>query len=218
MRLSHLILVAALAIGGFAVQARADYFVWKDAETGLSLSYPDTWGMVNVRRSDDIFAVVAPARDDDAVCRIRARGERRYLIYPPNMDSDVQKIAVAQDFWMDYLNEYDSVDLYGYTDGAGMGKGFGSFAVTGYDGSLIGPKAQRRGVAVAALYFGKLYIVDCSAKATAFAKWQPQFLSLIGSVDFEKAHHELWTGNYRDFFADPSLEFKWPGSVAVVRY
>lgn len=218
MRLSHGILIALIAISGFAAQARADYFVWQDEKTGLSMSYPDTWGMTSTRQPDDIFAVVAPDAADDAVCRIRVRDDRRFLIYPPHMDKDVQAIAVSKDFWDSYLNEYKTVDLYGYTDGAGLGKGFGSFAVTGYDGSIIGPETHRRGIAVAALYFGKIYIVDCSAKASAFARWQPQFLSLIGSVDFKKAHDELWTGNYRDFFADPGLDFKWPASKQVNKY
>ena len=218
MRLAHGLLIAVMALGGFAASAKADYFVWQDEKSGLTMSYPDTWAQISTRQPDDVYAIVAPAPADDAVCRIRVRNDRRFLIYPPNMDKDVQSIAVSKEFWDDYLNEYETVDLYGYTDGAGLGKGFGSFAVTGYDGSVIGPKTHHRGIAVASLYFGRIYVVDCSATASAFAKWQPQFLSIIGSVDFKKAHDELWTGNYRNFFADPALEFKWPGSPAVSRY
>lgn len=218
MRLAHGILIAALSVGAFATQARADYFVWQDEKTGLSMSYPDTWGKISTRQPDDIFAIVAPKPEDDATCRIRVRDDRRFVIYPPNMDKDVQKIAVSKDFWDSYLNEYKNVDLYGYTDDAALGKGFGSFAVTGYDGSVIGPETKHRGIIVAALYAGKMYIVDCSAKASEFAKWQPQFMSIIGSVDFKKAHNELWTGNYRDFFTDPNLTFKWPGSPAFATY
>ncbi len=218
MRFAQGILIAALTVGAFAAQARADYFVWQDEKTGLSMSYPDTWGHISSRQPDDIYAIVAPKAEDDAVCRIRVRNDRRFVVYPPNMDKDVQTVALSQDFWNDYLNEYKNVDLYGYTGNAGLGKGFGSFAVTGYDGSVIGTETQHRGIAVASLYFGKLYVVDCSAKASEFAKWQPQFLSIIGSVDFKKAHNELWTGNYRNFFADPALKFKWPHNPAYITY
>jgi hypothetical protein len=218
MRLAQGILIAALTVGAFAAQAKADYFVWQDAKSGLSMSYPDTWGKISGRQPDDVFAIVAPKAEDDAVCRVRVRDDRRFVIYPPNMDKDVQKIAVSRDFWDSYLNEYKNVDLYGYTGGAGLGKGFGSFAVTGYDGSVIGPETHHRGIVVAALYAGKMYIIDCSAKASEFAKWQPQFLSIIGSVDFKKAHNELWTGHYRNFFADPALQFKWPRSPALITY
>lgn len=218
MRLSHLLLISVVAIGGFTAQARADYFVWKDDKMGLSVSYPDTWGMASTKQPDDIFAVVPPTQSDDAVCRIRVREDKRFMIYPPNMAKDVQEVAVSQDFWDSYLNGFDNYELYGYTDGAGLGRGHGSFAVTGYDGNGYGEIGPRRGIAVASIYFGKIYIADCSAKAQAFAKWQPQFLSMIGSIDFAKAHHELWTGEYRNFFADPGLQFKWPGSPAYSRY
>ncbi|MDB5490635.1 MAG: hypothetical protein JWO78_484 [Micavibrio sp.] len=218
MRLAQGLLIAALTVGAFAAQAKADYFVWQDEKSGLSMSYPDTWGKISTRQPDDIFAIVAPNAEDDAVCRIRVRTDRRFVVYPPNMDKDVQSIAVSKEFWDNYLHEYKNVDLYGYTDGAGLGKGFGSFAVIGYDGSVIGPETKHRGIAVASLYFGKIYVVDCTAKASAFEKWQPQFLSIIGSVDFKKAHDELWTGNYRNFFADPALKFKWPHAKALITY
>jgi len=218
MRLSHAVLIAALAVGSFATQARADYFVWKDEKNGLSVAYPDTWMRTSAKGVDDIMAVSAPSQSDDALCRVRVREDKRFLIYPPSMSKDVQEVAVSKDFWDHYLNEYDNVELYGYTDDAGLGRGYGSFSVTGYDGNGYGEKTARRGIAVASIYFGKIYVVDCSAKASSFAKWQPQFLSLIGSVDFTKAHHELWSGDYRNFFNDPHLQFKWPGSAAYSRY
>lgn len=218
MRLSRAILIAVLAVGGFSAPARADYFVWEDAKSGLTVSYPDTWAMTNTRQPDDVLVLAAPSQGDDAVCRIRVRDDRRFLIYPPHMDQDVQAVAVSENFWNDYLNEYDNVNLYGHTDAAGLGKGYGSFAVTGYQGGFTGPKAERRGIAVAALYFGKIYVADCSSTATSFEKWQRPFLGLISSIDFKKAHHELWTGEYRNFLSDPGLDFKWPHSPVVTHY
>ena len=68
------------------------------------------------------------------------------------------------------------------------------------------------------MYFGKLYIVECSARADIFEQWQPLFLSIMGSVDFKKADHVLLTGDYRNFLADPGIQFKWPLKDAVNRY
>ena len=210
---------AILVVSAFTTTAKADYFVWQDAKTGLSLSYPDTWRQVSHRHPDEIFTIIAPSSEgDDAVCRVRAREDRRFLVYPPHLAPDVQKIAYSKDFWDAYLGEYDNVDFYGYMDGAGLGRGFGSFAVAGYDAALFSPYGDRRGIAGVSLYNDKAYVVDCSARTTAFSKWQPLFLSIIGSVDFKKTHDELWSGDYRNFSGDPLMEMKVPGSSAVTRY
>ena len=219
MRCLQAVFVAVLCVAGFSGLAHADYFIWQDPKSGISLSYPDTWQMVSQRQPDEVFAVIAPSSDgDDAVCRVRVRDDRRFLIYPPHLGREVQTISYNKEFWEEYLNEYDNVDFYGQIDGAGLGRGYGSFALAGYDAALFSSYGKRRGIASASLYNDKAYIVDCSAKQQVFEKWQPLFLSVIGSVDFTKAHDELWTGDYRNFFKDPRLEFKWPGQPAVNRY
>lgn len=214
------ILTAILTFTAFA-PARADYVVWEEPQSGMTMSYPDTWRMGSHRQPDEVFSIIAPspsASNDDAVCRVRVREDKRFLIYPPHLAGDIQPVAYSEDFWRTYLNEYDNVDLYGFTDGAGLGRGFGSFAVAGFDGALFSPYGKRRGIAAASLYFGKVYVVDCSARAEVFEQWQPLFLSIIGSVDFKKAHHELTTGDYRNFLGDPGMQFKWPSKAAVNRY
>lgn len=218
MRLFQAVFVMMVVVGSFAAQARADYFVWQDPKSGISLSYPDTWAMVNQRQPDEVFTITAPSSEgDDAVCRVRVRDDKRFLVYPPHLGRAVQTISYNQEFWEEYLNEYDNYEIYGNNDG-GLGRGYGSFAVAGYEGAMFSPKAQRRGIISASLYFDKSYIVDCSARAAAFEKWQPLFLSIIGSVDFKKTHDEVWSGDYRNFFADPRMQFKWPGKEAVMRY
>lgn len=202
-----------------SASARADYFIWEDEKSGVTLSYPDTWAMVNPAQPDEILAIMAPSSTNDkAVCRIRVREDRRFLIYPPHMGEEVQTISYNREFWNDYLNEYDDVEVFGHFEGSGLGRGFGSFVVTGYDAVQYAPKTARRGIASASLYFDKGYIVDCSSTAESFEEWQPQFLSVIGSIDFKKAHDELWSGDYRSFFNDPRLQFKWPGEAATMRY
>ncbi len=211
----------AFCVAFFMVQAPAlaDYFVWKDPKSGISLSYPDTWKMASQRQPEEVLTLLAPSTSgEDALCRVRVREDRRYLIYPPHLGREVQTVSYNRDFWDEYLNEYDNVAVYGTVDEAALGRGFGSFVVAGYDAAMFSPDRRRRGIAASSLYFDKAYIVDCSASIESFERWQPLFLSVIGSVDFTKTHDELWSGNYRNFFADPRLEFKWPGTQAVNRY
>ncbi len=144
MRFVQAAFLAMVMVGGFAGLARADYFVWQDPKSGLSLSYPDTWAMVSQRQPDEIFSIIAPSSEgDDAVCRVRVREDKRYLVYPPHLGRDVQTISYNREFWDDYLNEYDNVELYSNQDG-GLGRGYGSFAVAGYDGALFSPYASFR--------------------------------------------------------------------------
>lgn len=218
MRFIQAAFLAMVLTGGFVAEARADYFVWEDPKSGLTLSYPDTWKMVSQRQPDEVLTIMAPSStNEDAVCRLRVRDDKRFLVYPPHLGRDVQTVSYSRAFWEEYLNEYDNVEIYGTNDG-GLGRGYGSFAVAGYDGAMFSPLGKRRGIMAASLYFGKSYIADCSARIEAFEKFQPLFLSIMGSVDFKKAHDELWSGDYRNFFADPRFEFKWPGSKAVMRY
>lgn len=219
MRLFLTALSFALVFVGAAATARADYFVWTDPKSGMTLSYPDTWAMLNQRQPDEVFAIIAPSdTGDDAVCRVKVRDDRRFLIYPPHLGRDVQTISYNKEFWNDYLGEYDNVEIFGSIDGSGLGRGYGSFVLAGYDAAINTSQTRRRGIAASSLYFDKGYIVDCSSTAMTFEKWQPLFLSIMGSVDFKKTHDELWIGDYRNFFNDPRIMFKWPASEAVNRY
>jgi hypothetical protein len=215
----RILLAVLIGVFAFSGAARADYFVWQDPKSGISLSYPDTWAMVSQRQPDEVFAIIAPSNgDDDAVCRVKVRDDRRFMIYPPHLGREVQTISYNREFWDEYLGEYDNVEVYGTHEQAGLGKGFGSFVVAGYDAALFSDYGKRRGIASASLYFDKAYIVDCSSRAEVFHQWQPLFLSIMGSVDFKKTHDELWSGDYRNFFSDPRMEFQWPGTAAVNRY
>ncbi|AGH97705.1 hypothetical protein [Micavibrio aeruginosavorus] len=210
-------MAVALMIGASA-SARADYFVWQDAETGLSVTFPDTWKTVSSNQPDEILTLMAPAPGDFAVCRIRTNEDRRFVVFPPRMASDVQKISYSTGFWDTYLADYDDVELYGVLDNTGLGRGFGSFAVADFKSDFVGPYMGRRAIASAALYNDRAYVMDCSTREGVFAQWQPLFMSVMGSVDFKKTHDEVITGNYRNFLKDPQMQFKLPGSEATNRY
>ena len=203
---------------GVSAPAHADYYLWQDAKTGLSVTFPDTWKVVSPNQPDEVLTIMAPAPGDYPVCRIRTNPDRRHVVYPPRMAGDVQKVAYSTPFWDTYLADYDDVELYGVLDNAGLGRGFGSFAVADFKSDFVGPYIGRRGIASAALYNDRAYVMDCSTREGVFSLCQPLYLSVIGSVDFEKTHDEVLTRNYRNYLDDKKIQFKLPGSEATNRY
>ncbi|MFN3827870.1 MAG: hypothetical protein ACK4NR_09635 [Micavibrio sp.] len=194
----------ALLIGG-ASAAKADYFVWQDQGTGLTLSYPDTWYVENGQDPDDVAVLMAPSGRANAYCRIRSHEDKRYAIFPPRYNSSIQKIEYSLGFWDRYLREYKQPELYNLQNSTGLGRGWASFAEAGYTSSVPFPEMERRAVLFASLYNNRVYIVDCSSHKDAFDQWKGPFLSIAKSIDFKKANHELLTGHYRNFMEDGRL-------------
>lgn len=195
------VLVLFLALAGSGPRAAfADVFVWQDAETGLSLSFPDTWSVANTADSDDIIRIIAPSRDNEAECRVRVRTDRRFVIYPPRYDASVQKVAYDRAFWVDFLDqEYTEPTIETFNGSGGLGRGYGSSVLASF--IVSGPESDsaKRGVAFAALYRDRAYIAECSALRGAYDKWNPIFRDIVKSIDFHKQSHELPTGHYRNF-------------------
>lgn len=189
-----------------APAARADIFVWQDAKSGVSLSFPDTWEIVNNADADDVVRIAAPGREDEAGCRIRARSDRRFVIYPPRYDDSVQKVAYGRDFWSHFLTEeYNDPTIEIFGEPAGLGRGYGSYALASYTVPGRDSDSSRRGISFVSLYRDTAYIAECSALKGAYEKWNPVFRSIIKSVDFRKAVHELPTGHYRNFLYETSF-------------
>lgn len=197
--------------------ASAEIFFWQDVDTKLSVTYPDRWHRVHNQKSDDLFTVAAPGESDQAVCRLRVNDDRRFAIYPSKFARNVQHVAVSYDFWENYVNEYTGAVLSKVSDDAGLGRGFASFAEASYVTST-GPKMQKRGLMFASLYGNKLYVLDCSAEASAYGKWYKSFLSVAKSVNFRKAVAISPSGYYRDFVADPRLEIHGVHHIDTVYY
>ena len=184
----------------YAPQARADVFVWQDPETGLFVSFPDTWKVLNNQQPDTVFTIRAPGELDEAVCRIRVRQDRRYLIYPPRYARSAQRQAYSQDFWDAYLTgEYNRYTVKEMNELAGLGRGFASMALASFTQQEANIEVDKGGLMFAALYHDKAYIVECSAYIAAYDKWNDEFQAVIDSIDFKKEIFEIPTGNYRDF-------------------
>lgn len=205
-------------LAGSASLAKADYFVWQDTGTGMTLSYPDTWEVENGQDPDDMVTLAAPSGRGNAYCRIRVRDDKRYAIFPPRFNDEVQLIEYSTNFWDQYLREYNAPKLYNLQNSTGLGRGWASFGETSFTGSVPYPEMERHGIVFASFYNNKVHILDCSAHKDAFEKWKQPFMSIAKSIDFKKANHELVTGHYRNFLNDGRIILLGPGGNYTTAY
>lgn len=197
-----------LLIMTFPLTAKADYFVWQDAQSRLSMSFPDTWKLQNNRNPRDILTISGPSDGDDPVCTIKEHKDHRYTIYPPKEYGDaVQRVAVSTPFWESYMGYYDNYTLGQVYDGAGFGRWLASYATATYSRRNGIAHEQRRAIMFASLYYDTLYVIECSTLSHAFGNWRNNFMSIIKSVDFKKVIHERKTGHYADFLKGADLNF-----------
>lgn len=199
------------------IAAKADIFYWQDAKTKLSVTYPDRWRLAQNMQPDDVITVAGPGKNDHARCRVRVRDDRRFEIYPAHFYDEIQRIAYNDNFWHDYLGEYEEPVLYNPTNNAGIGRGFANYAMADFV-TLSGPRMKKRGIMFASQYHNKVFIAECSAEIHAYNRWHVSFLSFMKSIDFHKEGHELLIGNYRDFLGDKSLKINGRRDIDVGFY
>lgn len=202
---SFLVTASLVLIG--ASQASAEVFVWRDADTELSLSYPDTWRQIHNQQPDDIWTVAAPGDNQFASCRMRVREDKRFLVYPRQYSDEVQRLNYSREFWEKYISEFDGAVINGVWDNGALGDGFASFADISFNTSA-GPKVQKRGLMFAGGYNDKLNILECSSESQVYDQWYKPFLSIAKSVDFKAEYHMYPNGWYRNFLKDPVLRIQ----------
>lgn len=198
-------------------KASADVFVWEDAQTGVVVSFPDTWAMVSNQGPDDILTIKAPSGRAEARCRVRMRSDERFKQYPVRFHDSVQRVAYSNDFWEQYFAEFSGADYKLLKDSSGIGNATAGYAVAEFFSEVPGPMMKRRGLAFAGNHFGELYIVECSSHRDAFVRWKGQFLAIAGSVQMPKYYHEIPTGHYRPFIKENINPVRFPGDNAVQR-
>ncbi len=187
--------------------AYADYFLWQDSKSGLTVTFPDTWKKQSILNPDTILRIEAPSDGDDAVCTIKTYDDHRYTIFPSDYGRDVQKVAVSIPFWQSYMGHYDGYDIGRVYDGGGLGRWIASYATASYsthDGTAM---TNRRAIMFASLYYDTVYAVECSTYASAYEKWERNFISVIKSIDFKKIYHGKIHGHYRNFLKDVDQYF-----------
>ena len=77
MKILKTTILAALVLCGTYQAARADYFVWRDEKSGMSLSFPDTWRMDTGQQPNDAKAAAAepsPPRAQHCLGRYNLHG------------------------------------------------------------------------------------------------------------------------------------------------
>jgi len=200
--------LTALTLLVFPAKAKADYFVWQDPETGLTMSFPDTWAVVSNHEDNDLVTIMPPSGREHASCRVRANEDKRYLIYPPRFSSAIQRVDFSLGFWSDYLQEYTNPEIYNIQNGAGFGRGFASYATAGYESMVQGPYMRRKALMFVSLYDDDAYVIECSAHEESFASWKSIFLSIAGSVNFQQVDHIPAAGYYRNFLGDAKIHFE----------
>ena len=202
--------VAAIAVLTFvfgASHAQAEYFVWRDPATKLTVSYPDRWMVVNNYGLDDVLTVQAPGANAFAQCKIAIDDDQRFKIYPVHYSAALQRLNFSDEYWDHYLGQYDNVVLHELYDDAGMARGNASMVKVTYD-TTDGALVQKNAIAFAALYRNKVYSVECSAEASSYARYHKSFLSFIKAIDFDKGTNFAITGYSRDFIQDPEIQLR----------
>ena len=203
------VLVGAALCSFASGVARAEVFVYESDKGDYSMSYPDSWAVTENLQPDDQLTITGPGVNDYATCRVRQREDKRFLIYPVEYSSDIQRAAYSRKFWDEYLGEYEDVVVDAFKDESGLGRGFASTAEVTFK-TVAGTPVRKRGIMFGTVYHDKAYIVECASEQTLYDKWRPVFLSIIKSIDFEKKIHEFPTGEYRNFKADPAVTIYGP--------
>jgi hypothetical protein len=207
MKIFKTALLATVLFCSATGAAKADYFLWHDEASGVSLSFPDTWRMDTNQKPGEVITIKAPSGRAHAVCKVRVLGDRRFVVYPQHYGADIQELNFSTAFWDQYFKMYDSDTIRQTQDDAGLGRGWAGFTEASYESAVPGPWMPRRGVAFATVYNDKAYVLDCSSHRDAFKDWKGPFLSIAHSIDFYPAYHQLMSGNYRNFMKDARMDF-----------
>ncbi len=195
-------LMIAIATVALAAPAKADYVVWTDVHTGAYVSYPDTWKAINNQQPDDIITLSLPSGEDNAVCRLRANEDRRFMIYPNRFRKDIRDINFTNDFWADYTASYDNVNVIRQQNAAGLGQGFASMTLISFVTPPDEPFANKAGLMLVTNYGDKVYVAECTSNAMNYRKYHTLFLTFFKTIDFKPAYSVTTVGDYRNFLKD----------------
>lgn len=200
--------------------AKADYYVWKDPKSGLTISFPDVWKKASNQNPADVFTIIGPSGNNaNPKCTVKILSDKRFVIFPPRYGRDINQVAHSRSFWEEYLGQYDDYTLYDIYDDGGLGRWHASYTLAGYTRMNGTVQERRRGIMFSSLYYDKMYTVECSAREHAYDDWHFKFMTIIKSIDFKKMYNEIPTGNYRDFLRDVDVYFWHQNSQnAVVGY
>ncbi len=223
MKFLRFSMMAAVALAAFISPAKADYGVWTDAKTGLTLTFPDTWKQINNVLPVDVITFSVPSGDGAATCKVRAEEDKRFLVYPNKYRQDIRDIEFSNKFWEKYASNYNSVNVFRYADNAGLGQGFSSMILASFltpPNTADGSDVQDRGGVMAVTNYGdKVYVAECSSYLPVYSAYHVQFMDFFKSISFKKFYHESVVGNYRNFLNDMgTIDVPFPNAVSRSTY
>lgn len=223
MKFLRFSMMAAVAMTAFMTPAKADYGVWTDAKTGLTLTFPDTWKQINNQLPIDVITFSVPSGSDSATCTVSSEEDKRFLVYPNKYRKDIRDQNFTNKFWEKYAAKYNGVNVIRYADNAGLGQGFSSMVLVSFltppnteDGSDI----QDRGGMMAVTNYGdKVYVAECSSYLPSYGAYHTQFMDFFKSITFKKYNHELVVGDYRNFLNEMgTIDVPFPNAVSRSTY
>lgn len=195
----------ALALLLLPVAARAEVFVWTDPTFDISMAFPDNW-MRQAQTPDDLrLYILAPQGMDHAACRIFASEDGKYMYIPPRGQHQIsqqeQDAATLRALLADRMG-YKNVQLTGYQDLAGLGKGPATVAVATYTKTWNDRDYAMQSIQFGGYYHGLESVFHCEALQQAWGRWSPLFMNMVKSFDFPARFASHPQGYYRDFMAD----------------
>ena len=207
-----LLVMICFGMVGFSGLVHADYILWEDEKTGVSLSFPDNWELGNNRKAGDVVTLLAPGDyKDRPVCRLNVRKDGRFQVFPPRLYPAIQEIAYSREFWEKaVLAYYPEPKVVQFGDNSGLGRAFGSYVLVDYRGDISQNPPQdeaenpleKRALSLIGIYGPDLYLFECSADKKGFDKWRPLFQSIAGSVELSPIFSSRPQGFYRDFLTE----------------
>lgn len=223
MKILRMGLMAAVALTAFTLPAKADYAVWTDSKTGLTVTFPDTWKQINNQLPIDVITLSVASGDDKATCKISAEEDKRFIMYTNKYRSDIRDINFSHKFWEKYAANYNSVNVIRYADNAGLGQGFSSMILASFltpPNTADGSDVQDRGGIMAVTNYGdKVYVAECSTSLPSYGTYHVQFMDFFKSISFKKYYHELVVGDYRNFLNEMgTIDVPFPNAVSRSTY
>lgn len=199
--------------------AHADYAVWTDAETGVTVSFPDTWKQVNNQQPNDLITLSLPSNEDRATCRLRADEDKRFMVYPARFRPDIRDLHFTSEFWDNYTPSYNQVNIIRQQDNSGLGQGYASMTLISYMDDNPEHQVDRAGIMAVTNYVGRVYVAECSSSFTSYKNYHKAFLSFFKTVLFKKSYHELAVGDYRNFLTEWGyIDVPFPNTVSRSTY
>lgn len=200
------------------LNANAETYRWIDPDFGIEMSFPDTWMRQHTSGERKRLHVMEETGADFAQCKVIAERDGRFEIYPANYLEDIVKRELDGQFWTEHLINYDNPRINYLAEEGGLGRGYATYIDFTYQQDVKGRPLPMRGLAYATIYHDMRVVVECVSVANRFEKWQPIFVGVVKSVDFDPKFHPQIHGEYRNVFRDYPVFIPQRGDMGVGGY